>query len=86
MDFDPVHGMTNPMSSTTMTIVSPLDVHNKKVQHDGTSEGWENMGFDPVHGTTDAMSSTIMTIVSALDVHNKKGQHDRTSFMAGDVK
>jgi len=31
MDFDPVHGMTNPMSSTTMTIVSALDVHNKKV-------------------------------------------------------
>lgn len=61
MDFDPVHGMTNPMSSTTMTIVSALDVHNKKGQHDGTSEGWENMDFDPVHGMTDPMSSTTMT-------------------------
>jgi hypothetical protein len=37
MDFDPVHGMTNPMSSTTMTIVSALDVRNKKGQHEGPS-------------------------------------------------
>jgi len=37
MGFDPVHGMTDPMSSTTMTIVSALDVHNKKGQHEGPS-------------------------------------------------
>jgi hypothetical protein len=35
--FDPVHGTTNPMSSTAMAIVGALDVHDRKDQHDGTS-------------------------------------------------
>jgi hypothetical protein len=35
--FDPVHGTTNPMSSTAMAVVGALDVHDRKDQHDGTS-------------------------------------------------